>query len=242
MSGTALVRAIRHHADEDKRRTPVVAMSSFSDDARRMELFRCGINDYVQKPVFAEELTARVSNLMRTQLLLKQLGVQQERLRDLALVDQLTGLYNRHFLMDVIPKRISQALRHDYPLSLVIVDIDKFKLVNDTLGHSVGDEVLSAVGAGLKKSCRSEDIVGRYGGEEFLILLDHCNLAEAKQKSESIRQMIEQLEPAGTAITASFGVCCLRVDEAEAFASLFERADLAVYRAKDEGRNQVVGV
>ena len=240
LSGTSLVRAIRHHEDESKRQVPVVAMSSFSDSARRMELFRCGINDYVQKPVLGEELTARVNNLMQTQLLLKQLSSQQEKLRELALVDQLTGLYNRHFLMDAVPKRIAQALRHSHQLSLIMVDIDHFKIINDTLGHAVGDEVLAAVGGELKRGCRDEDIVSRYGGEEFVILLDHCDLVEAAKKADGIRQMIEKLKPAGRDITASFGVCSMRDTEGEGFASMFERADRAVYQAKDTGRNRVV--
>jgi len=240
LTGTSLVREIRHHDDEAKRQVPVVAMSSFSDSARRIELFRCGINDYVQKPVLGEELTARVNNLMQTQFLLKRLNTQQEKLRELALVDQLTGLYNRHFLMDAVPKRIAQALRHSDALSLIMVDIDYFKLINDTLGHSVGDEVLAAVGAELKRSCRDEDIVSRYGGEEFVILLDRCAQDEATKKAEFIRKMIEKLQPAGRNITASFGVCSMRDTESEGFASMFERADRAVYQAKDAGRNQVV--
>ena len=240
LSGTSLVRAIRHHEDESKRQVPVVAMSSFSDSARRMELFRCGINDYVQKPVLGEELTARVNNLMQTELLLKQLNSQQEKLRELALVDQLTGLYNRHFLMDTVPKRIAQALRHSDPLSMIMVDIDHFKLINDTLGHAVGDEVLAAVGGELNRSCRDEDIVSRYGGEEFVILLDRCDLVEATKKAEFIRKMVEKLKPAGRDITASFGVCSMRDTEGEGFASMFERADRAVYQAKDTGRNRVV--
>lgn len=237
MSGTSLARHIRHYQKDDKRRIPIVAVSAFSDDARRIELFRAGINDYVQKPVLEDELLARVNNLIHTQKLLCELGEQQKKLKEIALIDQLTGLYNRHYLVDVIPKLIAQSLRQNYPLSMMVIDIDHFKQVNDQHGHDMGDKVLAAVAGELKRLTRIEDILSRYGGEEFVLLLGHCALELAKEKAEKIRQAVDNLKTEGVHVTASFGVSFLR--EGEEYAALFSRADKAVYRAKELGRNRV---
>lgn len=239
LSGTSLVRAIRRHTTAEKQRIPVVAISSFSDNARRMELFRSGINDYVQQPFLNEELLARVNTLIRGQQLLRQSEAQQKRLAEIALVDQLSGLYNRHFLLEVIPTRMAQAKRQSHPICLIMIDIDFFKRVNDTHGHDVGDEIIKAVAGELKASCREEDIVGRYGGEEFVMLLDHCDGKQAKIKAESIRKSIAALNPSGIAVSASFGISTMQANSDD-FASMFKRADECVYKAKEAGRNCVV--
>ena len=237
LSGTGMVREIRHHQDEEKRRIPVVAISAFSDDARRIELFRAGINDYAQKPVLQDELLARVNNLVRTQKLLNKLDCQQKKLEEIALTDQLTGLYNRHFIAEALPKLVSQSRRQQYSLSMVMIDIDHFKKVNDEFGHEVGDKVLSDVSRTLKELARKEDVLGRYGGEEFLLLLVHCDLKQAAAKAELTRQKVDEMRPMGIDISASFGVSCLR--DQDNISSLFNRADAAVYRAKELGRNRV---
>lgn len=238
MRGTAVIRSIREHPDLDKSRLPFIAMSAFGDNARRIELYRLGANDYVQKPILEEELLVRVNGLVNTRKLMQQLEIQNRQMRDLAMIDQLTGLSNRHYLMAEIPRRISQALRHGYPLSIVVVDIDHFKTINDTHGHSVGDEILESVGTLLKSLSRLEDIVGRYGGEEFVLLLDHCDLDHATLKAETLRRALMELNPQGITVTASFGVAVID-DESREFTDLFQRADKALYRAKENGRNCV---
>ncbi len=237
LTGASLARAIRLHKDDRKSRIPMVAISAFSDNARRLELFRSGINDYVQKPILGEELLARVNNLVQTQLLLHQLDTQQKRLERIALLDQLTGLYNRHFFMEAISKSISQANRQEHKLSLLVIDIDHFKQVNDTHGHATGDIVLSEFAVLLRENSRAGDVVARYGGEEFVIILDHCDRDQAKEKAEKIRFSLENLHPSGLEITASFGVSTL--EPGEDFTQLFSRADKAVYLAKQNGRNRV---
>lgn len=239
LSGLEVVHAVRK-SDSDKKNTiPIIAISSFDDNARKLELFSAGVNDYVSKPVMNEELLARIGSLIKSQKLLDSLNKKQEQLERLALTDQLTSLYNRHYLMDIAPKRIKQALRHDYPLCLMVVDIDLFKKVNDNHGHSVGDKVLQAVAKQLASGLRWEDIVARFGGEEFVILLDHCEPDDAMRIANHLRTSIEALQPAGLSITASFGVSALANDDPD-FAKLFSRADKAVYEAKDAGRNCVI--
>ena len=154
------------------------------------------------------------------------------------MTDQLTGLYNRHSLFDIGPKYISDAKRHDFSVSLLVFDLDHFKNVNDTYGHGVGDVVLKAVGQVLNDNCRIEDTVARFGGEEFVMLLSHCDIDLAFTKAESIRIAIEKAKPNDLTITASIGVAALGLDDD--FESLFDKADKAVYEAKDTGRNKVV--
>jgi len=242
MSGFALARHIR--ASEGKVATvPILAMTGFDDSARRIELLRAGVNDYVAKPYIDEELIARVNNLVRSKKMMDKIEHQQDQLRKMAMTDQLTGLYNRHFLMDVGRQRISEAIRHQQNFSIVVVDVDKFKDVNDTFGHATGDVVLTEVGRLMSESCRKEDIAARFGGEEFVLLLAHCDVEDAKGKAESIRQTLQVLKPAGLEITASFGVTALNLTASNAavdFLSLFNEADEAVYEAKETGRNKVV--
>lgn len=154
------------------------------------------------------------------------------------MTDQLTGLYNRHSLFDMGPKYLSDAKRHKFPVSLVVIDLDHFKNVNDTHGHATGDVVLKSIGQVLKDQCRTEDFVARFGGEEFVMLLSHCDIDFAISKAENLRKEVEAAQPAGLTITASLGVAAM--EEADDFNTLFEKADKAVYEAKESGRNKVV--
>lgn len=239
LSGLAVVRAVRNSSSEEKKNIPIIAISSFNDNARKLELFSAGINDYVTKPVMNEELLARIGNLITSRHLLNSLNKKQQQLERLALTDQLTSLYNRHYLMDIVPKRIKQAQRQGYELCMMVIDIDFFKVINDTHGHSTGDDVLQAVAKHLVTGIRWEDIAARFGGEEFVILLDHCGEEGAVKIANDLRKGLELLKPSGLTITASFGVTALKADETD-FSSLFSRADEAVYEAKDTGRNKVV--
>ena len=239
LSGLAVVREVRNSSSEDKASIPIIAISSFNDNARKLELFSAGINDYVTKPVMNEELLARIGNLIQARQLLDSLNKKQQQLERLALTDQLTSLYNRHYLMDIVPKRIKQAQRQGYQLCLMVIDIDHFKSINDTHGHAVGDEVLQAVAKQLAGGIRWEDIAARFGGEEFVILLDHCGHEDAVNIAEDLRKSIENLKPSNLTITASFGVTALMPEEND-FSTIFSRADTAVYEAKEQGRNRVV--
>jgi len=195
-------------------------------------------NDYIIKPYDTDELLVRSSNLIKNYRLLEQSKQQQKDLLKMALTDHLTGLYNRHSLYDVGPKYISNANRSETALSLLMIDLDHFKKVNDNYGHSVGDIVLKSISKVLMNSCRTEDIVARYGGEEFIMLLSNCDLNSAIQKAERLREYIENCKPHDLAVTASIGVSELIAGDN--FESFFIRADKAVYQAMELGRNKVV--
>jgi len=169
----------------------------------------------------------------------------QTALEVLATTDQLTGLVNRRHLLNVGERELKQAVRHRFPLSLVIFDIDHFKKVNDNYGHTVGDKVLTEVSRFVKHSLRGTDIVGRYGGEEFVILLPHTSVEAARQKVERIRQDIGsvfvQAGEVKVSVTISSGIAgLLEAGQADSLDHLIERADSALYEAKEAGRNQTV--
>lgn len=237
MSGISLVRMIR--ADNTTAaEIPILALTGHDDPKRRIELFRAGINDYVTKPPIEEELAARVSNLITNKRLLDRVREQQKSLYDVAMKDQLTTCHNRHSLAALAPKYIADAIRYKFPLCLMILDLDHFKQINDKNGHDVGDKVLTAVGELLMTACREGDFVARIGGEEFTIILPHCNEDDSLTKAEKIRTSIESLKPAGLTVTASLGIASLTDQHDANFDKLYKDADEAVYLSKKNGRNQ----
>ena len=238
IDGLSLVRMIRA-SNTHSSKTPILAMTSHDDTQLRIDLFHAGINDYVTKPPIEEELATRVNNLITNKRLVDQVRQQQRSLFDIAMTDQLTTCHNRHSLSDYAPKYIKDAVRYNHPLSVMILDLDFFKHINDEFGHTTGDTVLAEIGKLLMATCRQGDIVSRIGGEEFLILLPHCNICDAMHKAENIRSMIELAEPAGLKVTASIGVASLIKQHDNDFDKLYKAADSAVYHSKKNGRNQI---
>ena len=163
----------------------------------------------------------------------------REKLRTQALRDPLTGLYNRRYMEDVLERYANLADRNESPLSIVMIDLDHFKRLNDDLGHAVGDAVLCEVAAAIVGSIRPCDVACRYGGEELVLLLPDCGLAEATAKAEIIRARIERLsENHGAQITASFGIATIPQTSSKPDNALAD-ADAAMYRAKAEGWNRL---
>ena len=164
---------------------------------------------------------------------------KRDKFEGMAMHDQLTGLYNRHYLYEVADQKVANAVRHQQPLSLLVIDVDHFKNINDAHGHLAGDEVLQKIAKLLYEQSRSNDVVARFGGEEFVILLEHCSVEKAKEKAERLRLSVEMRKPRGIKTTVSIGVAELDAGKHE-FSDLLELADSAVYQAKEGGRNQVV--
>ncbi len=238
MSGIALVSRLREQ-QPDKTRLPILAMSAMEDDIRRVELFRAGINDFIEKPVIREEARARIGNLITNKQLFDQVQQQRLQLYELAMTDPLTGLYNRNSLNEFARKLSAAANRHDMALSIILIDIDHFKKINDQHGHLIGDEVLAGIGEMLLDSCREEDFAVRFGGEEILLVLPHCGFEDAVRRAEELRQRLTELKPAGIAVTASMGVTARHPDHPLDLEALLRAADKAVYQAKANGRNRV---
>lgn len=236
-SGFAVIRAVRN-TEGRKSATPILAVSAFDNTARKIEVLRHGANDFISKPVLAEELEVRVSNLLTMQRLMRQLESQHETMRDMAMRDPLTGLHNRYYLAEIAPSLINEAREGTEALALMVMDIDHFKRINDTFGHRMGDRVLEQVAIQIKGMCRTDDLVARVGGEEFIVMLPGVDLDTAHTRAETLRQCIEALRPCGLAVTVSVGVAALAPPDT--YDDLFRRADEAVYDAKRNGRNLVM--
>ena len=237
-SGDDIIQLVRSDRDIEKARIPILVVSGELDQTKRTAFLRNGANDFIIKPYDEDELIVRASNLIENKKIHEQAKKQQLELTKLAMTDQLTGLYNRHSLFDIGPKYLSDAKRHQFSVSLLVIDLDHFKHVNDNHGHGVGDIVLKEIGKVLKQNCRIEDFVARFGGEEFVMLFSHCDIDFALTKAENIRMSIEEATPNDLIITASIGAAAFA--EGDDFESLFDKADKAVYEAKETGRNRVV--
>jgi diguanylate cyclase (GGDEF)-like protein len=190
-----------------------------------------------------EELEQRMLSLQRENL---DLVVKNRMLSEVSSRDALTGLYNRWFVIEKIDSEMNRALRHGSPMSLLMLDVDHFKHVNDTWGHGAGDQVLQGIGKLLRDSCRVYDVPGRYGGEEFCIVLPETKPGNTTVVAERIRSRLEATAlPFGDmsiAVTASIGIAGVDATDGHELLSpamLIDRADRALYSAKNRGRNRV---
>ena len=211
---------------------PVIFVTARDGVSDEKEGFQIGAVDYITKPINPTIVSARV----KTHITIKQ---QRDELTRMATHDQLTGLHNRHYLVGVADQKISQSRRHQTDLSLLMMDIDHFKNINDSHGHHKGDLVLKEVSRFLRHNCRDEDIVARFGGEEFVMLLEHCDVRHALSKAEKIRAGIEKLNPEGIKVTLSIGLSEINMANVS-FTEFLNQADDALYKAKNNGRNCVV--
>lgn len=169
----------------------------------------------------------------------RELAAANTKITQLMHTDPLTGLSNRRQLMELLEAEMSKARRHDYALSAVMMDIDHFKSINDTFGHDAGDRVLAGVAQTMRSMCRKEDIVARFGGEEFVLILPSSPSASTLECAERIRKAIQDtaFEGISRQVTASFGVTLFTKNDTQD--SFLKRADNALYQAKTSGRNRI---
>lgn len=257
MSGIELLQKIKE-IDAD---TLVIIMTSYATVDTAASALRLGAHDYIIKPFEDLELiTAAISQaaekirlMKENKALLENLSRNKDELeqintvlQNLAVRDGLTGLYNYRYFQEVIVKEIDRCKRYNYVLSLIFLDIDHFKTYNDTNGHPAGDELLKKLAAILLGRMRHPDIIVRYGGEEFVLLLPSTTKPNALICAEDIRRIIAEYpfdgrenQPLGF-VSVSMGVADYPQDGTEA-AALVKSADDALYRAKATGRNRVCG-
>ncbi|MBS3962978.1 MAG: diguanylate cyclase [Methylomonas sp.] len=239
MSGLNLIRAIRRLPGAQST-TPIFVMTAYDDASRRMELLNIGANDYLAKPVNPEELLFRVANLIKADRSIKQLNSEREVLKEIALIDPVTQLYNRNAFNRLLPKALDNARRSQMPVSLAIIDIDHFKKINDEHGHIQGDRVLAELGLWLRDYFRQGDYVFRWGGEEFVVYLHQCDVHHAFNVIEKALSHLKQRRLAGLALTVSVGMSGYPGHELPSLEALFEKADNALYAAKTGGRDRIV--
>jgi two-component system cell cycle response regulator len=227
------------------RHLAVLMLAEAEDTGRILRGLDLGVNDYIVRPIDRNELLARV----RTQVRRKRYA---DRLRDtvhasieLAIVDPLTGLHNRRYLDSHFGPMLDEALNRGRPLSVMVLDIDRFKHINDSYGHDAGDDVLREFALRIRGSVRSVDVAVRLGGEEFVILMPDTPIGTAGVVAERIRSRVEALPfdlkqgARAISVTVSAGVSAITGPD-DSVLSLLKRADGALYEAKTAGRNRVI--
>jgi two-component system cell cycle response regulator len=247
MDGFEACRFLKTHPST--RDIPVIFLSARDETEAKVGGLSLGANDFISKPFRPEELLARVAVALRLKRereeLLKSAEEAQrraEKAHEMSMSDALTGLLNRYGLIRTLAHEIAEARRYGRPLACLMIDVDKFKQINDAYGHPAGDAALAQVGRILTESVRGSDVVCRYGGEEFLALLPETDLQGALTVGEKIRRATAKRRfGEGERIfhlTLSIGAAQLRDDESGN--DMIARADAALYEAKRQGRNRVV--
>ena len=236
----------RLKADEKTKNIPVIFLTAKTDEQSIEKAYDVGGIDYIAKPFKPKELLARVDTQLCMQDLINDLKKSQEKLKLLALTDPMTKLYNRRHFSSISRHILNLARRDKSQIAVVMIDIDRFKNINDNYGHYFGDEVIISLADELKEQKRESDIVFRFGGEEFLILLPNTSLDGAETLAQKIRLAAESKVlhfPSSDALkyTVSIGVSVSKSkDVQEDIQEVVNRADKALYKAKKEGRNRVV--
>ena len=227
------------------RNVSVLMIANLDDRARILRGLDLGVHDFVVRPVDRNELVARVRTLTRRRRFAEALRESVQVSMELAITDGLTGLHNRRYLDSHLGAIFEESLLRGRPLSVLLLDIDRFKSINDTYGHDAGDEVLREFANRVRALTRGIDLVARYGGEEIVVVVPDTPLEAARAVAERIRERVE-----GTPFAIHRGSCSIPVTVSIGLSSrqagdpaagdLVKRADLALYRAKETGRNRVV--
>lgn len=216
---------------------PVLMVSARTRGADVKAALEAGAFDYVKKPLDEVEIVARVRSALRYKR-------HQDRLTEMATHDSLTGLFNHRLLIELLDRELSVSRRQGRPVSFCMIDIDRFKSLNDTYGHQVGDQVLEGVSRILADGLRKADPVGRYGGEEFGVILGGCGPEKAQVLCERLRRAVEDhdflVNGQTVKVTVSLGLSWTNSSSETQKTDLIQQADLALYRAKERGRNQLV--
>jgi diguanylate cyclase (GGDEF)-like protein len=234
MDGIDICRRLK--ADPERRGLYVIMLTSQNAPADIVTALEAGADDFIAKPFDVEELRVRLRAGQRI------VDLQRELYRK-ASHDDLTGMFNRRMVLEMLAREHARALRENELLSVAMLDLDYFKQVNDTFGHHAGDAVLQESARRIMASVRQYDVAGRYGGEEFLLVMPRCDATTAAAIAERVRSVIAEMPVAvgdfEIHVTASIGLSTIRKPPGTHHQRLLADADRALYRAKDRGRNRV---
>ncbi len=221
---------------------PVIILTGAEEKDLKLRGLNEGANDYLTKPADPQEIIARTRVQLKIKLLQDELKRKNKILEELSHTDTLTHIFNRRYFMEMMEREFARSMRYGRPLSFAIIDIDHFKDINDTYGHQVGDTVLIEFVSLIKSGLRKHDIIGRYGGEEFTILLPETPLENGIKVLERHRRNIESKKFAGELgikVTFSGGITGIPDANISSVDEMIKCADQALYRAKREGRNRI---
>lgn len=249
MDGLKLLATLRNL--ERYKDLPVILLSSQNEAHDKIMGLEGGANDYITKPFESAELVARIKNLLMMKELQdelakknKALELTNKKLEQLSVTDELTGLWNRRYLWERLAEEIAKARRYNLTLSCLMIDIDNFKTINDSHGHIAGDTVLSEIARILKNQCRSHDLLARFGGEEFIMLLYQTGMEGAVLLAQRLVKTVEShpfiTENQKTLkTTISIGVATYSPQTITNGNDLIKKADESLYQAKRKGKNRV---
>jgi diguanylate cyclase (GGDEF)-like protein len=236
LDGFELTEIVKKKYDAD-----VIIITGYGKDFQYEEAIEKGASEFILKPIKLQELVVRLKRVLRERALIAQRRQMEKRLRELTITDDLTKLYNmRHFYAQ-LQVEMDRALRYEGSLSLLLMDVDRFKQYNDTYGHLEGDQVLIKLGEVIRQCLRKSDTAYRYGGDEFIVVLPETRANEAQKVAERIMALFPaacsyRVAEGGISTTLSAGVIEYR--SGEDLSEFVERADQAMYRAKKQGGNQ----
>ena len=230
---------------ERTRNIPILAIAEADNTARLARALEIGVNDFLLRPVDRNELLARVRTQIKKRRYTERLRDNVQTSIELAITDGLTGLFNRRYMETHLRTLVEQSVARNKPITVLVLDIDYFKAINDSYGHDAGDDVLREFALRMRKATRNIDLACRYGGEEFVIVMPETDMAVATAVAERLRRRVAS-EPFAIQqgarhleVTISIGIAALS-SAGDNAASILKRADQALYRAKRDGRNRVV--
>lgn len=243
MKGDELCRELRQI--ETLKHVPIIFLSAVPEKEKILSMFRAGAYDYLMKPFLAEELIARVKVHADMRDVVKQLEqqksmlyAQNKALAEMSIRDSLTKLYNHRYIIERAQQQIDLDKRNNHQTSILMFDLDYFKKVNDQYGHQFGDKVLVEISRATMESLRAIDLIGRYGGEEFLVILPETSLEGGRISAQRIAEAIDKIkwEHAGFTVNISGGLATWQGGSA---IDLIAKADALLYQAKKNGRNRI---
>lgn len=237
MDGLELTDNIKRDFDAD-----VIVITGYSVDYSYEAAISKGASDFIFKPVRFEELLLRIKRVLKERRLAKDRAQMLIKLKQLAITDGLTKLYNSRYFYSQLEMEIDRMNRYNHPLSLLILDIDNFKIYNDTYGHLDGDKVLIRLGDTIRNCLRTMDTAYRYGGEEFTVLLPETNVDEAVTVAQRIQTRLAAekfVSASGISNTITLSVGVTEYIPKEELTTFIARADKALYLSKDRGKNTI---
>jgi two-component system, cell cycle response regulator len=240
INGLKLLQTIRSHSELCD--IPCILITVKDQMKEKILGFQQGATDYISKPFHPDEFTVRVINLLKIREVQEALKVKNKKLEKLSTLDPLTGLYNRNYLKQALTKECIRSQRFNNPIGCLMVDIDLFKNINDTLGHQAGDEVLKEMAIIISSLLRGYDFCCRYGGDEFIVILPENSKEGVKIVGERLREKVllhPFLKRHKLQLTISIWGVSIQGEKAKDAESIIAKADKALYRAKKAGKNRL---